>query len=114
GPAAERIARCRAAAVRSNSIRRYASERRHCRRATGRRPSMDYRKHFRVKPGMRVRLAKIDPGFTDDHKSRDSAEPQIQKQVKRMTRLQYLLYADAGQSLLIVLQGIDAAGKDGV
>ena len=31
-----------------------------------------------------------------------------------MERLQYLLYADASQSLLIVLQGLDAAGKDGV
>jgi polyphosphate kinase 2 (PPK2 family) len=31
-----------------------------------------------------------------------------------MNRLQYLLYADANQSLLIVLQALDAAGKDGV
>ena len=31
-----------------------------------------------------------------------------------MDRLQYLLYADASQSLLIVLQALDAAGKDGV
>ena len=31
-----------------------------------------------------------------------------------MVRLQYLLFADASQSLLIVLQGLDAAGKDGV
>lgn len=31
-----------------------------------------------------------------------------------MDRLQYLLYADGNQSLLVVLQGLDAAGKDGV
>jgi len=31
-----------------------------------------------------------------------------------MAELQNLLYADAAQSLLIVLQGLDAAGKDGV
>jgi len=31
-----------------------------------------------------------------------------------MTKLQYLLYADAEQSLLVVLQALDAAGKDGV
>ena len=30
-----------------------------------------------------------------------------------MDRLQYRLYADASQSLLVVLQGLDAAGKDG-
>ncbi len=31
-----------------------------------------------------------------------------------MRKAQYLLYADAGQSLLVVLQGLDASGKDGV
>jgi polyphosphate kinase 2 (PPK2 family) len=31
-----------------------------------------------------------------------------------MDALQYLLFANARQSLLIVLQGLDAAGKDGV
>ena len=31
-----------------------------------------------------------------------------------MDKLQYLLYADANQSLLVVLQALDAAGKDGV
>jgi len=75
---------------------------------------MDYRKHFLVKPGSRVRLAKIDPAYTDRHQSRDEASPEIRRQVERMGRLQYLLYADASQSLLVVLQGLDAAGKDGV
>ncbi len=31
-----------------------------------------------------------------------------------MDKLQYLLFADGNQSLLIVLQALDAAGKDGV
>jgi PPK2 family polyphosphate:nucleotide phosphotransferase len=31
-----------------------------------------------------------------------------------MDKLQYLLYADGSQSLLVVLQALDAAGKDGV
>jgi len=31
-----------------------------------------------------------------------------------MAKLQYLLYADGSQSLLVVLQALDAAGKDGV
>jgi PPK2 family polyphosphate:nucleotide phosphotransferase len=39
--------------------------------------------------------------------------PEIREQVERMYRLQYLHYADASRSLLIVLQGLDAAGKDG-
>ena len=46
--------------------------------------------------------------------SHKKAAPQIRKQVERIDQLQYLLYADASQSLLIVLQAPDAGGKDGV
>ncbi len=75
---------------------------------------MDYRKQFRVEPGTKPRLAKIDPADTGKHASHEQALPKIQKHVARMAELQYLLYADANQSLLIVLQALDAAGKDGV
>jgi PPK2 family polyphosphate:nucleotide phosphotransferase len=75
---------------------------------------MDYRKKFVVKRGVRVQLAKIDPTFTGKHESSESAEPETRQHIERMDRLQYLLYADAAQSLLIVLQALDAGGKDGV
>jgi PPK2 family polyphosphate:nucleotide phosphotransferase len=75
---------------------------------------MDYRKRFAVEPGARVRLGKIDPGFKDEHASQDSAAAEIQKHVSRIAKLQYLLYADGNQSLLVVLQALDAGGKDGV
>jgi PPK2 family polyphosphate:nucleotide phosphotransferase len=74
---------------------------------------MDYAKEFIVAPGSRVRLSAIDPSFTGSHLSHEKAEPEIRAQTERMDRLQYLLYADASRSLLIVLQGLDAAGKDG-
>jgi PPK2 family polyphosphate:nucleotide phosphotransferase len=74
---------------------------------------MNYRKKFIVEPGSKVRLGKIDPAYTGQHESHESAVEETAKQVERMQRLQYLLYADARQSLLIVLQGLDAAGKDG-
>jgi polyphosphate kinase 2 (PPK2 family) len=44
----------------------------------------------------------------------EAALPEIQKNVARMDELQALLYADGKQSLLVVLQALDAAGKDGV
>ena len=44
----------------------------------------------------------------------EKAMPKIQEHVARMDKLQYLLYADGDQSLLVVLQALDAAGKDGV
>ena len=74
---------------------------------------MDYRKKFAVEPGKRIRLSKIDPSYTGKHETHDKALPEIQKNVERMDELQYLLYADGSQSLLVVLQALDAAGKDG-
>ncbi|HEY2106617.1 MAG TPA: polyphosphate kinase 2 family protein [Candidatus Binataceae bacterium] len=75
---------------------------------------MDYRKRFLVEPGARVRLGKIDPAFKGKHESHKAAMPLIDKHVERMAKLQYLLYADGNQSLLVVLQALDAGGKDGV
>jgi len=75
---------------------------------------MDYRARFVVEPGRKVRLAKIDPSYTGKHESHEKALPVIRKHLERMDKLQYLLYADADQSLLVVLQALDAAGKDGV
>jgi PPK2 family polyphosphate:nucleotide phosphotransferase len=75
---------------------------------------MDYRERFIVEPGRKVRLEKIDPSYTGKHESHDKALSQIRKHLERMGKLQYLLYADGDQSLLVVLQALDAAGKDGV
>jgi PPK2 family polyphosphate:nucleotide phosphotransferase len=75
---------------------------------------MDYRKKFLVEPGAKVRLSKIDPAFKDKHESHDSAKSEIEKHVERLSKLQYLLYSDGNQSLLIILQALDAGGKDGV
>ncbi len=74
---------------------------------------MDYRRKLAVEPGAKVRLAKIDASFTGDHESHEKAAPELQKQVERLYRLQELLYADGNKSLLVVLQALDAAGKDG-
>ena len=75
---------------------------------------MDYRKKFLVKPGAKVRLSKIDPSYSGKHETHEHGAPAIGEHVERMGKLQYLLYADGGQSLLVVLQALDAAGKDGV
>lgn len=47
------------------------------------------------------------------HIDRGQAEIETAKRVKRMGDLQYRLYAERKQSLLVVLQGMDASGKDG-
>ncbi len=75
---------------------------------------MDYRKKFAVERGEKPHLSKIDASYTGKHESHEKALPEIQANVERMDKLQYLLYADGNKSLLVVLQALDAAGKDGV
>jgi PPK2 family polyphosphate:nucleotide phosphotransferase len=75
---------------------------------------VDYGKKFIVEPGTKVRLSKVDPSYTGKHKTHEKAVPEIQTNIERLGKLQYLLYADGSQSLLVVLQALDAAGKDGV
>jgi PPK2 family polyphosphate:nucleotide phosphotransferase len=74
---------------------------------------MKYSKMFRVEPGSKVNLAQVDAGFTDTHESHAHALPEIEVFTKKLRELQYLMYAEGQRSLLICLQGRDAAGKDG-
>jgi len=66
-----------------------------------------------VEPGSKVDLGEVDAGFTDKHESHEHALPEIEADVARLRELQYLMYAEGKRSLLICLQGRDAAGKDG-
>ena len=75
---------------------------------------MNYRKKLQVKPGTKVKLADIDPAYIGRHATHDEARPEIAKHLQKMDELQYLLYAEKKHALLIVLQGLDAGGKDGV
>lgn len=74
---------------------------------------MKYSKKFLVEPGSQINLDEIDAGFTDTHESHQHALPEIEAYSHRLKDLQYLLYAEDKRSLLICLQGRDAAGKDG-
>jgi PPK2 family polyphosphate:nucleotide phosphotransferase len=74
---------------------------------------MNYSNKFRVKPGSKVDLSKIDAGFKDKHESHEQALPEIEAYDQKLHGLQYLMYAEGKRSLLICLQGRDAAGKDG-
>ena len=75
---------------------------------------MNYLKKFVVEAGTKVHLKQIDTAYTGRHESHEKALPKIQKHIARMDKLQYLLYADGDQSLLVILQALDAGGKDGV
>jgi PPK2 family polyphosphate:nucleotide phosphotransferase len=70
------------------------------------------REQLQVKPGARIDLATFDCGATLGRK-KDDAEVAIAANLVRLTDLQERLYAESKHAVLIVLQGIDAAGKDG-
>jgi PPK2 family polyphosphate:nucleotide phosphotransferase len=74
---------------------------------------MKYSEMFQVKRGDKLKLNKIDPAFTDGLEDTDAVEDKIKKHTERLRDLQYSLYAEGKRSLLICLQGLDAAGKDG-
>jgi PPK2 family polyphosphate:nucleotide phosphotransferase len=69
---------------------------------------------FMVRPGSRLRLSRLDPddasGFDG---GKEASRKKLEKLTSRLTQLQELLYAGHHHSVLIVLQGMDSAGKDG-
>jgi PPK2 family polyphosphate:nucleotide phosphotransferase len=74
---------------------------------------MQMMKRLRIAPGKKLRLADHDPAATPGIKSKRPADAAVAKAITRISKLQYRLYAENRRALLVVLQGIDAAGKDG-
>jgi PPK2 family polyphosphate:nucleotide phosphotransferase len=73
----------------------------------------NFSKELIVKPGHRVQLRKYDPGDTLGWGKGHATKASLAKTLERLNKLQYLLYADHKHALLVVVQGLDAAGKDG-
>ncbi len=67
---------------------------------------------YRVKPGSKAGLAAWDPA-DDGGLDKVDGQAQLEKERFELARLQELLYADGRHKLLVVLQAIDAGGKDG-
>jgi PPK2 family polyphosphate:nucleotide phosphotransferase len=67
-----------------------------------------------ITKGKKFRLKHYDPADTGDVKDKEHAEKLIADRVGLLNDLQEKLYAQDRWGLLVVLQGMDAAGKDGV
>jgi PPK2 family polyphosphate:nucleotide phosphotransferase len=74
---------------------------------------MGYVNQFRIKPGSKISLGKIDADYHGAYDDEESSIPELKKYSKRLSELQALMYAQNKHSLLIVLQAMDAGGKDG-
>jgi PPK2 family polyphosphate:nucleotide phosphotransferase len=70
-------------------------------------------KPYRVDDGAKFRLKDFDPADTGLLKSKDQAEDLLAQGISSMSVLQDKLYAADCWSLLLIFQGMDAAGKDG-
>jgi PPK2 family polyphosphate:nucleotide phosphotransferase len=67
---------------------------------------------FWVRPGDRTLLDRIRPGDTGPFKSKGAALDHLKKGIEHLEARQELLYAQHEYALLLVFQGVDAAGKD--
>jgi PPK2 family polyphosphate:nucleotide phosphotransferase len=82
----------------------------------------DVAREFRVKPGRRLRLKDHDPAWAGDKEIRalagdelkERAKAFIQRNLERLADAQERLYANDVYAVLVVLQAMDAAGKDGM
>ena len=72
-------------------------------------------KRYRVRQGADFKLASINPGDTGGLDiAKDEGKALLAEIAKRLGELQNKLYAEHRWAVLIILQGLDAAGKDGV
>lgn len=67
---------------------------------------------YRIRPGEKVALDQFDTRDDGGLDKRESQE-EFSRLTARLDELQELLYAEGKHALLIVLQAMDAAGKDG-
>src|SRR5262245_2522182 len=69
---------------------------------------------YRVRPGDRDPLLRHRTDDTGPFDSRETAQTHLEKGLARLYSLQEKLYAQGQWALLLIFQGMDAAGKDSV
>ena len=76
-------------------------------------PKGDLAKRFVVEPGKKLKIADRDPADTAGMYSKAKYEMILQRNIQRLFNLQTLLAASNKCAVLVVLQAMDAGGKDG-
>jgi PPK2 family polyphosphate:nucleotide phosphotransferase len=74
---------------------------------------MKFKSPYLIKPHSNVRLAKKPTSDNNGYKTDEDADAIVAKHRNQLTKLQDVFYASQKKALLIVLQGMDTAGKDG-
>ena len=65
-----------------------------------------------IRPGRMIRLAELDQRFTCGFESKSDARDKLRSDIARLAKLQDVFTAVRSHALLIILQGMDSAGKD--
>lgn len=68
---------------------------------------------YLIEPGKKVDLSQWATDDTGSFTDKSQARPVVKRNIKKLIGMQELLYADSSHALLIVLQAMDAGGKDG-
>lgn len=72
-----------------------------------------FTKELGIEAGKKVRLSKYDPEETLGWHKGHKMETSLEKAIQGIDSLQYRLSAERQRALLVILQGLDTAGKDG-
>jgi PPK2 family polyphosphate:nucleotide phosphotransferase len=73
----------------------------------------EYVKPFEITDGSSFRMKDFDPAETLGLKSKERATETLERGIVRLSQLQEQLYAQDRWGILLILQAMDAAGKDG-
>ncbi|MFO1242216.1 MAG: polyphosphate kinase 2 family protein [Rickettsiales bacterium] len=71
-------------------------------------------KNFCISSGKKLQLSSWPTEVDTFYKSKNDCKEKLQKSVERLDELQNKLYASGKQSVLIIFQAMDAAGKDSI
>jgi len=75
---------------------------------------MEYKK-YQIKPGEKIELQNFDPNDSSEFDGKKkTGQKALLEVVKEIKALQELLYAEGKNRLLVIIQAMDTAGKDGV
>jgi PPK2 family polyphosphate:nucleotide phosphotransferase len=74
---------------------------------------MNLREKLMIPPGQKLKLANYDANDALGWKKNHKTKAGLEKVLQRLDEIQYLLYAEKKHALLVVLQSMDAGGKDG-
>src|SRR5437868_295300 len=68
---------------------------------------------YLIEPGKKLKISDLSSDDTGPFKNKADAQGALDDNLKKLKKLQEVLYADAKHAVLIVLQAMDGGGKDG-